>query len=608
MKVRFSQRLGTRLSVFPLMVLLFVFIAGGIAFYFSGYANFLKDSHKPHLINLLSEKRLVADSWFSYCKEDIEGLAKLGIFREGAAIMAKDAAGIQKEGAAKNRKTKESVKAAQLAVTGLLEEKALSGKYKLLSLLSGDGKVMSSSMSDIVGNDWSDRPFFKGKADGLKSTVFIGFNADNTMDFITSVSDSEGNIAALLYASLKADDLAGFLRPEKGLYKTEKIEMIDRDGDVILTKEGSPVRKVRYNIPKDASNAVEYKDGVFFYVADLEHAPFRLIGTVRKSEVSKPFDILLIGCLSFAGLIALLAVIQNAYFFRRLIVRPVSKLAGAARSVADGNMDVALGKDYRGELLELKKSFENMIEGLKQRENALRENIRTKEKSRLRSAFFGKFSQELRTSLNFIVNGAGVLMDSEANISPDNRKTINEILHNSKNLLQIIDDLRDLSRLGEGKITVSPNEFNMCDLVKEVEESARNLIGTKEMELIIDCQDAFENKPVYTDRQRLKQILAHLLNNAIKSTDVGTVTVLSSQAIKESVEYLEVSVADTGAGIEPETLERIFEEFSDIPSSLGLIVSKKLTDAMGGKIEAESKPGKGSVFTVTIPIKAIIYP
>ncbi len=605
MKVRFSQRLGTKLSVFPLMVLLFVFIAGGIAFYFSGYANFLKDSHKPHLINLLSEKRLVADSWFSYYKGDIEGLAKLGIFGESAAILAKDAAGIQKGGTAKNRKTKESVKAAQLGISRLLEEKASSGKYKLLSLLSVDGKVMSSSMADIAGEDWSDKPFLKEKADGLKSTVFISFNADNTMDFIMPVSDSEGNLIALLYASLKADEMAGFLRPEKGLYKTEKIEMIDRDGDVILTKEGSPVRKVRYNIPKNARNAVEYKDGVFFYVADLEHVPFRLIGTVRKSEVSKPFDILLIGCLSFAGLIVLLAVIQNTYFSRKLIVRSVSKLAGAAKSVADGNMDVALGKDYRGELLELKKSFENMIDGLKQRENALRENIRTKEKSRLRSAFFGKLSQDMRTSLQFIANGARILLDS--NVQPDSRRTLEEILYNSRSLLQIIDDMLDVSRLEEGKITVSPEEFNMCDLLRELEESARFLIGTREIELIVDCQDIFENKPVYTDRQRLKKILAHLLSNAIKSTEVGTVTVLASTAIKKGVEYLEISVADTGAGIEPEMLGRIFEEFSDSPSSLGLSISKKLIDALGGKIEIESTAGKGSVFIVTIPTKAIIY-
>jgi signal transduction histidine kinase len=198
-------------------------------------------------------------------------------------------------------------------------------------------------------------------------------------------------------------------------------------------------------------------------------------------------------------------------------------------------------------------------------------------------------------------------MDSEADISADSRKTLKEIFYNSKSLLQIIDDLVDLSRLEQGKITISPEEFNICDLLKEVEESAKNLIGTKEIELIVDCQDVFTNKHVYTDRQRLKQILAHLLNNAIKSTDVGTVTVLSSHVIKESVEYLEVSVADTGAGIKPETLEQIFEEFSDFATSLRLVISKKLTEALGGKIEVESEPGKGSVFTVTIPIKAIIY-
>lgn len=607
MKVRFFQRLGTRLSVFPLMLLLFVFISGGIAFYFSGYADFLKNSYKLHLINLLSEKRLVVDSWFSYYREDIEGFSKLSILRENAAILSNGEANIRKAGIAKNRrKMKESLEAAQMIISRILEEKASSGKYKQLSLISPDGKVMSSSMAGIAGEDWSERPFLKENAEVLKSTLFIGFNADNTVDFITPVHDAEGNRIALLYALSDAAGLTGFLRPERDIYRTERIEIIDSNGVVILTKDGIPVRKIRYNIPKDTRNTVGYKDGVFFYVADLQHAPFRLIGTVRKSEVSKPFEILLIGYVSFACLILILAVMQNSYFSSKLISRPVARLTGALKSVVSGDMNVSLGKDYTGELLELKKSFENMIEELKRRETTLRENIRTKEKSRLMSAFFGKLSQDMRTSLQFIANGARALLDS--NVQPDSRRTLEEILYNSRSLLQIIDDMLDVSRLEEGKITVSPEEFNMCDLLRELEESARFLIGTKEIELVVDCQDIFENKPVYTDRQRLKKILAHLLSNAIKSTEVGTVTVLASTAIKEGVEYLEISVADTGAGIEPEMSEKIFEEFSDFPSSLGLIISKKLTLAMGGKIEVEGKLGKGSVFTVTIPIKAIVYP
>lgn len=606
MKVRFFHRLNTRLSLFPLFIILVVFIAGGIGFYIFGYSHFLKDFHKLHLINLSSDKKLIMDSWFQHCKTDLEDLSRLGIFRDSAAILMKNTQKLQK-----GRKAMEAFNEAQLNISRLFEEKALSKKYNALCLLSMDGKVVSSSRNDLVGADWSDRTFFKEVASVLKSTAVAGFGADassdNSMEFITPVFDVHDNMTALLYASLKVDDLTDFLKIKNGLYKSEKIDLIDRDGNIVLTGEGAYAKKIRYNIPEDSQNIVQYKDGIFFYVADLEQSPFRLIATVKKSEVARPFTILLIMYLSFAGVVILLFVIQNAYLAKRLITRPLSKIANAAKLVAAGDMNVALGQDYRGEFLELKKSFESMIKELRERESNLRENIRTKEQSRLRSMVFGKMSKELRNSLNAIVHGAGAVLDTGANISPDNRRTLEEILANGKNLLQLMNDLLDLSQLEEGKLAISQEEFNMCGLLKEIEDAARNVIGTKEIELIVDCQDVFLDKPVYTDRQRLKQILTNLVTNAVRSTEVGTVTVLCSNAIRNNVEYIEVSVADTGSGIEPEMMEMIFEEFSNYPTSFGLFISKKLTDALGGRIDVESALGKGSVFTVTIPIKAIVY-
>ena len=606
MKVRFFQRLNTRLSLLPILIILAIFIAAGIGFYFFGYSHFLKDFHKFHLINLLSEKRLVIDSWVEYRRSDLHGLSRLGIFGDNVVILT-----TMQQPANPKKKIAEAINTAQLNVSRLLEEKASSGKYKVLSVISKDGRVISSSNKDLTGADWSDRTFLRELLPDMKSTVVIGLNADtdrnNGMEFLTPVFDGNDNVIALLYAVSKADELTGFLKIEKGIYKSEKIELIDGDGNIVLTKDGSPSRKIRYNIPRDNQNIVRYKDGVFFYVAGFENAPFRIIGTVQKSEVTKPFVILLIGYLSFAGAIILLSIIQNAYLAKRLIAKPISKLVNVTKSVVAGDLNVDLGKEYKGELLELKKSFENMLEELKGRESALRENIRTKEKSRLKSIFFGKVSHELRASLNSIAAGAGTVLDNEKNIAQDNRKTLEEISCNAKNLLQLMDDLLDLSRLEEGKLAVSREEFNMCELLKEIEDIARSLIGAKEIELIVDCHDVFMDSPAYTDRQRLRQILVNLAANAIKSTEVGTVTILSSMITKDSVEYIEASVADTGSGIETEMLGRIFEEFSDPRSSLGLSISKKLTDALGGKIEVDSTPGKGSVFTVTIPTKAIIY-
>ncbi len=545
MKVRFFQRLNTRLSLFPLFIILIVFIAGGIGFYVFGYSHFLRDFHKLHLINLSSDKKLIIDSWFQYYKTDLEDLSKLGRFRDSAAMLMRDGQKSSHESSIKGRKAREAFNEAQLNISEFFEEKVSFKKYNALCLLSMDGRVISSTRNDLVGADWSDRTFLKEMAPGLKSTTVASFGADagsdNSIEFITPVFDVHDNMTALIYASSKVDDLIESLKIKNGVYKSEKIDLIDRDGNIVLTGEGAYAKKIRYNIPEGSQNTVKYKDGIFFYVADLEQAPFRLIATIKKSEVARPFTILLIMYLSFTGVVILLIVIQNAYLAKRLITKPVSKLINAVKSVAAGDLSVDIGKDYKGEFLELKKSFESMIEELRNRESNLRENIRVKERARLEKEM----------------------------------------------------------------LAISQEEFNMCGLLKEIEDAARNIIGTKEIEFIVDCQDVFVDKPVYTDRQRLKQILTNLVINAVRSTEVGTVTVLCSDAVRNNMEYIEVSVADTGSGIEPEMMETIFEEFSDYPMSSGLFISKKLTDALGGRIDVESEPGKGSVFTVTIPIKAI---
>ncbi len=607
MKVKFFQRLNTRISLFPMSILLVIFIAGGIGFYFFGYAQFLQDFHKSHLITISSEKKIAFDSWFGYHKSDLDGLSRLGVFRDNAAILS----GVQ-PGIKLKKKIAEQVNRSQIVISELLQERVLSARYKMLSVMSKDGRVISSSSQDIFNADWSGRDFFKEKTVDLKSAAVIGFygseDADYGIEMLTPVFAGSEQIA-FIHAVLPVKELAGFLKIEKGLYKTGKIDVTDADGNLLLVKDGIPQRKIRYNIPKNGHDISGYKagyrDNIFFYAVDLEQAPLRLIGTVDKSDVTWPFNILLIGYCSLAGAVILMTIIQNSYLARRVITKPIYRLTNAVKSFSSGNLNVDLGKGYKGELMELKKSIEDMLEELKEREASLRESIRAKEKTRLKSMFFSKMSREFREPLNNIIGNVKTVLEGEAD--PSRKGVLGDISGAAQNTLRIMDDLIDLSRLEEGKFAVSPGEFNMCEIIKEVEDAARNLIGSKEIELIADCHGVFADKSVYADRHRLKQILENLTGNAIKTTEAGTVTILSSSVLKNGVEYLEVSVADTGAGIEPEMLEHIFEELAEPQISIGLAIAKKAADSLGGKIDVESTAGKGSVFTVTIPIMAIVY-
>ncbi|HAK89562.1 MAG: hypothetical protein A2077_07005 [Nitrospirae bacterium GWC2_46_6] len=603
MKVKFFQRINTRISLLPMSILLVILIAGGIGFYYFGYARFLQDFHKGYFITLSSEKKTAFDSWFAYHKSDLEGLSRRGALKDNAAILA----GVQ-PGVKLRKKITEQINRSQAVISGELQEKAPAGRYKMLSVISKDGRVISSSRQDILNADWSERDFFKGKAVDLKSAVVIGFYGDNGADYgiemLTPVFEGSEQIA-FIHAVLPVKELAGFLKIERGLYKTGKIDVTDMDGNLLLVKDGMPQKKIRYNLPKNGHDISGYRDKIFFYAVDLRQAPLRLISTADKSDVTRPFNILLIGYCSVVGAVFLMTVIQNSYLAGRVITKPIHRLANAVKSFSFGDMNVDMGKGYKGEFTELKKSIEDMLEELKAREESLRESIRTKEKTRLKSMFFSKMSWEFKEPLNNIIDKIKSVLDAEAD--PSRKDMLGDIIGAAQNTLRIMDDLIELSRLEEGSFAVSPEEFDMCGMMKEIEDAARNLIGHKEIELIADCHESFADRPVYADRHIVRQILENLVNNAIKTTEAGTITILSSPVLKDGVEYLEASVADTGAGIEPEMLEYIFEELSEQQASVGLAIAKKAADALGGKIDVESTPGKGSVFTVTIPLKAIIY-
>jgi signal transduction histidine kinase len=605
MKVKFFQRLSTRISVLPMLFVLSVLIAGGALFYISGYRHMLGELPKQHLMGASSGKRLSLGLWIDNYKRELDGLSRLDAVRDNVLMIT----GV--EPSQKSRKRiADAINHAQASVSRLLLEKTQSGRYKMLAVVSKDGRVIACSIQEMTGEDWSDRAFIR-KTTSEKITKVLGIGGeghDYGVIFLMPVLDMESNVMAFIYAVSGVEEAASLLMIDKPVYKTEKIEIIDEDGNVVLTKDGAPGKRPRYNIPGDSKDMVRYKDGLFFYTAKIENTPLRLISTAVKSEIEGPFNILFLIYFSMLGIIVLTLIVQNSYIARKAIAKPIAKLVNAIRTSAMGNMElIEMGKGYKGEMLELKNSLEHMIEELKRRESILREEIREKEKSRLKSSLFSAVSHELRHPLSSVIKSIGNILDNEKSVSESNRKEMEAALAESRNILQFTDELVDLSRLEDKKLTLSAEDFDMRDLLKEIEEETRPLIGLKEIGMVFDCGAAFDEGPVHTDRQRLKQIITNLVINAVKCTDVGTITALASKEMKDNIEYLELSVADTGKGMETGPGDAIFDEFSEAGAQLGLAVVKKLAGYMGGGIVFESMPGKGSVFTVTIPVKAIVY-
>ena len=605
MKVHFSQKLGTRLFIYPVLVLLAVFfLAAAVLYYFSPLYS-IRGFYKQHLVHLASEKRLSVDTWFEYHKKNLENLSRSQSIRDNLVVLSSAPVGSGKsDGKAVGRISKE----VQGRTSKLLEDMAFSSNCRMVALLSKEGRVLASSQKELSGEDWSERPLIREMAASSKPGTIVGFygNGSSGGDIVllTPVLDADDDAAAVVYSVMNVNKLAALLRIEDTLYRTERIELIDRDGNLVLTKGGIPEKSLRYNLPKDnKGNAVRLRDSLFFYVLGLNHAPFRLIAIVEEPEVMRPYTMLLVLFGSFAVLLLLLMAVQSAYLGPRLVTKPLSRLVHAAKAASSGDLAVDMGKDYTGEMLQLKSALEAIVMEMKAREASLRDDPGAGT-GELKPALLDGLSSAVKGPLVRIIAGAEAIPGAVAGTG---HKGVSELVSSARELRSMIEDVIDLSRADEGTLAVVPEEFNVCELVREVEEYSRNLIGPKEIELVVDCHEVFTGKSVSSDRGRLKQVIERLAGHAVLSTDAGTVTILASETMRDGIEYIELSVADTGRGFDREALERVFEDYSTLPSSPGLVLAKKVTEALGGTIEIESEEGKGSVFTVTIPLKAVIY-
>ena len=225
-----------------------------------------------------------------------------------------------------------------------------------------------------------------------------------------------------------------------------------------------------------------------------------------------------------------------------------------------------------------------------------------------KSQFLANLSHELRTPLSVIINASDVLSGNYfGKLNEKQDKYIHSISYCGNHLLQLINDLLDISKLASGKMSLKKQEFYIAGLVTEVVKNVRNLIKNKELTISVDIEP--DDFPVYADSQRITQIFYNLLSNAIKFTDSGGKI---NVKIFRRADKMEVIVQDTGIGIAEEDKNRIFCEFEQVESNydkrfggtgLGLPIVKKLVDLHGGQIFLKSKLGEGTEIIFTIPLR-----
>ncbi len=240
-------------------------------------------------------------------------------------------------------------------------------------------------------------------------------------------------------------------------------------------------------------------------------------------------------------------------------------------------------------------------------EELVEQNRTVQEANRLKGEFLANMSHELRTPLNAIIGFAELMHDGRIGpVSPEHKEYLGDILTSSRHLLQLINDVLDLSKVESGKMEFHPEPLDLAQLVTEVCDALRTLAAQKRIAVQAEIDPSVDG--VTGDPGKLKQTLYNYLSNALKFTpDEGRVTV---RVAAEGAETFRLEVEDTGVGIKPEDVSRLFVEFQQLDAStakkhqgtgLGLALTKRLVEAQGGQVGVRSTPGKGSVFFAVLP-------
>ena len=232
--------------------------------------------------------------------------------------------------------------------------------------------------------------------------------------------------------------------------------------------------------------------------------------------------------------------------------------------------------------------------------------------NRLKSEFLASMSHELRTPINALIGYASLMLDRiYGDLTARQEEGLNRIQGAAQHLLALINDILDLAKIEAGRMPLHLDDVTLGDIITGISQQIEPLVKKKSLTFTVEMPS--KDLSLHTDRTKVKQILLNLLSNAVKFTHHGGIWV----TVSKDEEDLRFDVRDTGIGIRASDLESIWEDFRQVVQSrsrefggtgLGLSITRKLVDALGGHVFAESVYGKGSTFTVVLPIRSVSRP
>ncbi len=330
------------------------------------------------------------------------------------------------------------------------------------------------------------------------------------------------------------------------------------------------------------------------------------------------------------------------------VVEPIKRMIKAINSIKDGQLDTRITGGMYGELERLRSGINGMARSISAYHNEMQQNIdqatsdlretadqleiqnvelelakrQAQEAARVKTEFLANMSHELRTPLNGVIGFTRQLLKSK--LTPSQHEYLITIERSAKNLLSIINNILDFSKLEAGKLTFEKIPFSIRDTIEET----LMLMAPSAHEKVVDLSFYIDHRIPYLlvgDPLRLQQIILNLVSNAVKFSEAGSVN-LTVRAVEQKTAqsensdmhiYIEFSVKDTGIGISSSQQQKLFQPFIQANNSisrtfggtgLGLVITQKLVNLMGGGITVKSQVGRGSVFATTLPLELAQMP